>query len=347
MIKKQRIFRITGFAVLLFLCAGLAPGTISAQTREGESPFGGDWSHIRGRNSALQNKISKLDDDMVEDLPLPILFGLTPDNLTRNFGDPRSGGRTHEGLDIMAPRRALVVSPTEAVVLSTGTGDSAGNYVYTANPGGETFAYMHLDEIADISEGDVLETGDLIGYVGNTGNAAGGATHLHFEVREDKTATDPFPRLTRIFPVADKIDYLEKILDDAKDEKALAESVVALYRKDLVQAQALDIALPSSITEALANKVAQASSIARVLQLGSKGDDVAALQESLGIAADGSFGPKTKAAVIAFQKSKGLIADGVFGAKSRAALSATATTTTSKAGCTPTTIFSPTTGVKC
>src|SRR5690606_7271821 len=122
---------------------------------------------------------------------------------TPDFGDPRDGGdREHEGQDILAPRGTPILSPTEAVVLRIGNGSSSGKNVYTANPGGETFVYMHLDEIAsDLEEGDRLDTGDLIGYVGNTGNASGGPAHLHFEIREGREAKDPYPRLLASFTV--------------------------------------------------------------------------------------------------------------------------------------------------
>ena len=59
--------------------------------------------------------------------------------------------------------------------------------------------------------------------------------------------------------------------------------------------------------------------ITTTLKVGSKGDEVKCLQTAVGVKADGSFGPKTKAAVMAWQKTAGLTADGVFGAKSRAA----------------------------
>jgi hypothetical protein len=339
--KKQHIYQFISFFILTI--TAILPIPTFAQLSNGQSPWSRDeirqW---RGRSSSLNNKINSLDNDTVENVPLPILFGLTPDNITRNFGDPRSGGRTHEGLDIMAPKRALIVSPTEAVVMRIGVGESAGNYVYTANPGGETFAYMHLDEIADINEGDELAKGGFIGYVGNTGNASGGATHLHFEIHQDGEATDPFPRLKSIFPLEDKIEYLKDILNIADDEKKLAESVVIMYRKELALAQTLNITLPTSISKALASKTAETALIARTLQLGSKGDDVKLLQTALGISTDGSFGLKTKVAVVAFQISKNLTADGVFGPKSRVALAGS-----NNIGCTSSTKYSPVTGIKC
>src|ERR1035437_9037822 len=67
-----------------------------------------------------------------------------------------------------------------------------------------------------------------------------------------------------------------------------------------------------------ASAAAANCSITTTLKVGSKGAQVQCLQTALGLTADGSFGPKTKAAVVAFQKNAGLVADGIFGAKSRA-----------------------------
>src|SRR3990167_8678645 len=89
-------------------------------------------------------------------------------------------------------------------------------------------------------------------------------------------------------------------------------------------------------------------SITSTLRVGSKGDQVKCLQATVGVVADGSFGPKTKAAVMALQSSVGLVADGVFGPKSRAAWSGGGSTSMMyPAGCTSTSGYSPTTGTKC
>src|SRR3989344_3379699 len=91
---------------------------------------------------------------------------------------------------------------------------------------------------------------------------------------------------------------------------------------------------------------AQACSITSTLRVGSRGTQVQCLQSSLGVTADGAFGPITKAAVQAWQTSKGLVADGVFGPLSRAAWSGSSVSGL-PAGCTSTAGFSPTTGVPC
>ena len=136
-----------------------------------------------------------LGDDMVEEFSIPVLFGVEFDDLVPDFGDSRGGGtRTHEGQDMRALKGAPIVSPTEAVVIKTGTGSSAGKYVYTANPGGETFRYMHLDYIADLYPGDRLDVGDFIGTVGDTGlvrKSGRDASHLHFEIYQDGSRVNP------------------------------------------------------------------------------------------------------------------------------------------------------------
>jgi hypothetical protein len=293
----------------------------------------------RRERSSLRRKINKLDDDRVANVPVPILFGVTPDNITSDFGDPRGGGaRKHEGQDIMAPRGAPIVTPTEAVVIREGYGDSSGNYVYTANPGGETFAYMHLDKPSDLDEGDELSKGDLIGYIGNTGNASGGVTHLHFEIHDDDgDPQDPYKRLQSIFPIADKIKYVEEILNNADDQKKLAEFIVTMYRKELYLAKSLNIVLPDAIEAALPT----ASFVPPVttslgnsnldLRLGSRGAAVVNLQKFLltknagvnnRIVADGVFGLMTERALIDYQSSAGINpANGYYGPITRAYIS--------------------------
>jgi murein DD-endopeptidase MepM/ murein hydrolase activator NlpD len=176
-------------------------------------------SYRSGYSSTVRRAIDKLDDDPVEDLPIPV-FGVKLASISPDFGDPRDGGsRTHQGQDILALEGSFVVSPTEAVVTRTGKGATEGNYVYTAGPGGETFAYMHLHHVASgVKAGTVLDAGDLIGFVGDTGNAKGGPPHLHFEVREGRKATDPYPRLTGAFTKSQIVSMLTDIIRVLKKE---------------------------------------------------------------------------------------------------------------------------------
>lgn len=318
-------------------------------------------SNWRNSSSALSKKIDALDSDPVEHFAIPILFGVSLANLSANFGDPRSDGRTHEGLDIMAVSGAPIVSPTDAVVMKTGSGDSSGNFVYTANPGGETFAYMHLDSIADISEGDVLAPGDLIGYVGNTGNASGGAAHLHFEVRENRTPADPLPRITKEFTLSQKMDFLDAILTNSNDEDKLATLLVTNFASTFTKASKEGLDVPSLIEKELA-LVAPVKSTTTVtttssngdLAIGASGSAVITLQQRLITAsagpaagalatagATGYFGAMTASALVEYQLSAGISpATGYYGPLTRAYMESGKTVTTTVTPTSPTTTTS-------
>ncbi len=298
------------------------------------TPFVADAQY--GGYSSYSTKVNRLDDDEVDDLPIPILFGVTLKMIWPNFGDPRGedGEREHEGLDIMAPEGAPIVSPTDAVVLRTGTGDSSGKYVTTANPGGERFVYMHLSEIL-VRSGDELDAGGIIGYVGDTGNAKGGAPHLHFEIRDGRRAEDPFPRITKVFTLEDKIEFLEDAIDEVSDEDELIEFVVGHYQGELWQAKNLGIELPEDIEKELGVLPTTSGSgtlSSGDLTLDSQGPLVASLQGFLiakdtgpaaralaAAGATGYFGPVTQRALIEYQTAHGITpATGYFGPLTRA-----------------------------
>lgn len=268
-----------------------------------------DAKHSGWGGSSYRSKINKLDDDPVKTLPVPILLGISLKSITPNFGDPRGGGtRSHEGLDIMAPQGALIVSPTEAVVIRTGNGPDSGKYVTTSNPGNETFVYMHLDEIL-VKNGEVLKEGALIGYVGNTGNASGGAPHLHWEIRDGRKPTDPYLRVKKEFTLVEKIKILHEIVKniDADDEDDLLAILVNEYSDVFKEAHAEGIELSLVIEKALASGGGVPT---RTLEVGSTGKDVSVLQSVLMRekflkidAPTGYFGAQTKSALTAYQKA--------------------------------------------
>lgn len=109
-----------------------------------------------------------------------------------DWGFPRSGGRAHAGTDLFAPRGTPVLAPAAGVV-SFGTGSIGGRQFRLAGDDGTTYIGSHLDAFGTSGR---VSAGTVIGYVGNSGNAAGGATHLHFEARPDDGASmNPFPLL--------------------------------------------------------------------------------------------------------------------------------------------------------
>jgi hypothetical protein len=287
-------------------------GTTPAQLQQIRS-----WRQTNG----LQQKISVLPSVANSSVLMPVLFGVGINDISPNFGDPRDNGtRTHQGEDIMATKGTPIVSPTPAVVLRTETGVSEGNAVYTANPGGETFVYMHLDHFGEgVVSGLVLGQGSLIGYVGNTGNASGGPAHLHFEIHNSSgTPTDPFPRLTSEFTLAQKISFLSTILMQTSDPASLSQFLVTNSRGTFTAALAANIILPASITNALASIPGVGGGavvFSRDLYYGISGEDVRILQRILNaqgfaVATSGGgspgnetayFGPATLAAVVRFQ----------------------------------------------
>jgi hypothetical protein len=292
-----------------------------------------------------------LDNDEVEEMPVPILFTPLVKEIVADFGDPRGDGtRTHEGQDMHAPKGTPIVSPTEAIVIRTGSGESAGKYIYTANPGGETFRYMHLDDVANLDRGDKLDPGDYLGTVGDTGNAPDGVYHLHFEIRdEDNDATDPHPRLTKNFTLKESIAALHDVFRKRSDDATYAKFLVATYRDELADGLKAGYTMPRQLATALknagiTNTVATESGIKTLLASVPKlltqdlkeedqgpmvmllqlyliyyaqGDAVTQLKAAGGT---GYYGPRTTAAVEALQTSLDIEESGIFDAKTRSAL---------------------------
>lgn len=122
-----------------------------------------------------------------------------------DFGAARHQGR-HEGVDIMADRDTPLVAVDDVTVkrmtrTETGLG---GIWVWLVRADGTEYYYAHMASIAPgIDVGTKLTAGQVVGGVGNTGDARYGATHLHFEVHPGGgAATDPYPHLVAVDPTA-------------------------------------------------------------------------------------------------------------------------------------------------
>lgn len=118
------------------------------------------------------------------------------DDLADTWGDPRSGGRSHQGIDIFAARRSPVLSATRGIVVRRGTNPLGGRTITILGPGGERHYYAHLQGWAGHAEGDRVAPGEVVGFVGTTGNAPADAPHLHYAVYGADGPTNPYPRLT-------------------------------------------------------------------------------------------------------------------------------------------------------
>src|SRR5438132_11592513 len=109
--------------------------------------------------------------------------GVQGDALRDNFLDARSG-HVHQALDIMAPRGTPVLAAVDGKVRKLFTSKADGLTIYETEPVENTiYYYAHLDRYTDgLAEGQLLRRGDVIGYVGTTGNAPANSPHLHFAI---------------------------------------------------------------------------------------------------------------------------------------------------------------------
>jgi murein DD-endopeptidase MepM/ murein hydrolase activator NlpD len=123
--------------------------------------------------------------------PNRVFFPMAPTprcDILDNYGDPRSGGRSHQGTDILATLGQAIYAVTDGTItLRTAVGERnselSGNLLQLTAADKTYFVYAHLSAFAEgIVRGSVVERGDLIGFVGDTGNPGPGNYHLHFEV---------------------------------------------------------------------------------------------------------------------------------------------------------------------
>lgn len=118
-----------------------------------------------------------------------------------SWGFPRSGGRTHKGVDMFAKRG----TPTPAVTTGTiklRTVNLGGTVTYLYGDDGNKYYYAHLNGYPEgLRDGQRVERGQAIGYVGNSGNAEGTSPHLHFEIRPGgANAVNPYPTVRPACP---------------------------------------------------------------------------------------------------------------------------------------------------
>lgn len=114
---------------------------------------------------------------------------------TNDWGQPRSGGRRHQGTDMLAARGTPVVAPVSGS--ARGHSSSLGGIsFYLDGADGTTYFGTHLDSLSGAS--GQVSAGTVLGYVGSTGNATGGSPHLHFEIHPGGGApVNPYPTLTQ------------------------------------------------------------------------------------------------------------------------------------------------------
>ena len=183
--------RLAKVAAVAFLLGVL--GTVSLETR-------------RLRAAAIESSVD--DTQLLAKHKLLIPVEGVAQGMLRDTFDEGRGKRKHEALDIMAPRGTPVIAAGDGKIVKLFRSVAGGITLYQFDAE-EKFAYYyaHLDRYAEgIKEGQVLKRGDLLGYVGTTGNAPPNAPHLHFQIFRlgpDKrwwkgTAVNPFPFLADV-----------------------------------------------------------------------------------------------------------------------------------------------------
>ena len=144
---------------------------------------------------------------------IPVV-GIKAESLRDTFNDARSEGRVHDAIDIMAAGGTPVVAATNGKIIKFFDSVKGGITIYQLSPDQKTvYYYAHLQRRADnVKEGDTVQQGTLIGYVGDTGNAGPGNTHLHFAIWTiadpkkfyDGTNLNPYPILKQGLPAAQR-----------------------------------------------------------------------------------------------------------------------------------------------
>ena len=148
-------------------------------------------------------------------VPDPIVFPVVgPYRYTNDYGDPRPQG-THEGNDVLAPRKAIAVATESGRIKFHTTSARAGCMLYLFGASGTTYLYIHLNNDVTtgndnrgkcvaggsywpgLKDGARVAAGQAVGYVGDSGDADG-TPHLHFEIHpNDGGPTNPYPYLNK------------------------------------------------------------------------------------------------------------------------------------------------------
>ncbi len=138
-------------------------------------------------------------------LLVPVL-GVKALQLSDTFNETRGGKRIHEALDILAPRGTPVIAADDGRIVKLFTSIPGGLTIYQFDPSEKlAYYYAHLDGYAaGVTEGKQVKRGEVIGYVGTSGNANPATPHLHFAIFElgpekrwwKGTAINPYPLLT-------------------------------------------------------------------------------------------------------------------------------------------------------
>ena len=186
-----------GFVLGTFVAASL--GNVGQRIRSATpltDPFGGGGAldeptnavvevpaPTSGRTGVIPSSAPEARDLAARHLTIPV-EGVSADTLVRSYHAARSGGREHEAIDILAPRNTPVIAVEDGTIAKLFLSKVGGKTIYQFDPHREyAYYYAHLERYAEgLKEGETVHRGEIIGYVGTTGNAPKNTPHLHFAV---------------------------------------------------------------------------------------------------------------------------------------------------------------------
>jgi len=127
--------------------------------------------------------VSALPEGVAESLLIPVA-GVRAEDLQDTYNDARNEGRTHNAIDIIAPRGTPVLACAAGTIVKLFNSIPGGITIYQLGADQKVvYYYAHLERYADgLAEGQTVSRGQVIGYVGDTGNATPGNYHLHFSI---------------------------------------------------------------------------------------------------------------------------------------------------------------------
>jgi murein DD-endopeptidase MepM/ murein hydrolase activator NlpD len=163
----------------------------------------------QAKNEGLTPRLVKSHQAKNEGLTPALLVpveGVSAADLRDSFFEARGFGRTHRAMDILAPHGTPVLASVDGAIRKLFTSKAGGLTIYQFDRDeGRVYYYAHLDRYADgLAEGDFVDQGSVIGYVGTSGNARG-TPHLHFSIEVlpptkewwKGEPVNPYPLLTR------------------------------------------------------------------------------------------------------------------------------------------------------
>jgi murein DD-endopeptidase MepM/ murein hydrolase activator NlpD len=171
-----------------------------------ESPVAA--SPLESPKETLETPTPPQDSSFVGKLNLIVpVRGVRPEQLVDTFKDARSEGRVHDAIDIPAPAGTDVLAAADGEIIKLFPSEKGGTTIYQLSTDKKlVFYYAHLQRYADgVAVGNHIHQGDVIAYVGDTGNAGAGNYHLHFSISIvadpkrywEGTNINPYPLLHR------------------------------------------------------------------------------------------------------------------------------------------------------